>query len=142
MDPSVTAMLFVAAILIGGGLLFAIVSLSKRGFRSLDVQKYRSRWIEIEGQLDRNNPQSFTLCILQADSLLDKALKDRGVSGKTMGERMRQMQGKWTNGNGLWAAHKLRNRIAHESETVNIDYNRARQALISFKQGLKDVGAI
>lgn len=142
MDPSITAMLFAAAILIGGGLLFAIVSLSKRSSRALDVQKYRSRWMQIEGQLDRNNPQTFTICILHADSLLDKALKERGVSGKTMGERMKQMQGKWTNGNGVWAAHKLRNRVAHEPETLDLDYKRVRQALISFKQALKDVGAI
>lgn len=35
----------------------------------------------------------------------------------------------------------LRNRLAHETD-VRIDYDRARQALIAFKQGLKDVGAI
>lgn len=141
MDGSITTMLFIAAVLIGGGVLFAIVSLSRRG-SVLNVEKYRSRWIEIEGQLDRNNPQTFSLCILHADSLLDKALRERGISGKTMGERMRQMQGKWTNGNGVWAAHKIRNRIAHEPETINLDYERTKQALISFKQALKDVGAI
>jgi hypothetical protein len=141
MDGSITTMLFIAAVLIGGGVLFAIVSLSRRG-SVLNVEKYRSRWIEIEGQLDRNNPQTFSLCILHADSLLDKALRERGISGKTMGERMRQMQGKWTNGNGVWAAHKIRNRIAHEPETINLDYERTKQALIAFKQALKDVGAI
>lgn len=141
MDGSIATMLFIAAVLIGGGVLFAIVSLSRRG-SVLNVEKYRSRWIEIEGQLDRNNPQTFSLCILHADSLLDKALRERGISGKTMGERMRQMQGKWTNGNGVWAAHKIRNRIAHEPETINLDYERTKQALIAFKQALKDVGAI
>ena len=81
------------------------------------------------------------VCILDADKLLDQALRDRGLAGKTMAERMKQCQGKWTNGNGVWAAHKLRNRIAHETD-VKVDYDRARQALIAYKQGLKDMGAI
>ncbi|NCS83173.1 hypothetical protein GW746_02030 [Candidatus Saccharibacteria bacterium] len=116
--------------------------MTKRGARSLDVEKYRCRWMEIEGKLSRDDASSYSLCILHADSLLDKALKERGVSGKTMGERMKQHQGKWTNGNGVWAAHKLRNRIAHEPEAVQLDYDRTRHALVAFKQGLKDVGAI
>lgn len=142
MDPSITLILFVAAILIGGGMLFTIISISKRGSKSLDVEKYRSRWMKIESQLDNKNTDSYTLSILNADSLLDKALKEKGIAGKTMGERMKQMQGKWTNGNGLWAAHKIRNKIAHEPETLNLDYARTKQALVAFKQALKDVGAI
>jgi len=79
--------------------------------------------------------------VLNADKLLDQALRDRGISGKTMAERMKSCQGKWTNGNGLWAAHKVRNRLAHETDAT-IDYERARQALVAYKQGLKDLGAI
>ena len=98
--------------------------------------------MEIECRLRRENESEYPLCILHADALLDKALRERGTSGKTMGERMKQLQGKWTNGNGVWAAHKLRNKIAHEPETVKLDYERTRQALGAFKQALKDVGAI
>ena len=58
-----------------------------------------------------------------------------------MGERMKQFQGKWSNGNGVWAAHKVRNKIAHETD-VRLEYTRVRQVLIAYKQGLKDVGAI
>lgn len=142
MDQTLVIIFFFAGIFIVGGLLFAIISLVKRSPREMDVEKYQSRWKAIETDLSRGDPKTYTLCILNADSLLDKALQDRGVSGKTMAERMKQYQGKWTNGNGVWAAHKLRNRLAHEPETVQLDYERARQALIAFKQGLKDVGAI
>ena len=79
--------------------------------------------------------------LFRSDKLLDQALRERGLAGKTMGERMKQCQGKWSNGNGVWAAHKLRNRIAHETD-VRIDYTRTKQALAAYKQGLKDLGAI
>ena len=141
MDQTTTIILFFAAILIVGGLLFVFVSIAKNSPRELDVEKYRSRWLSIETSLSRNNEGSQTLCILNADKLLDQALRDRGIPGKTMAERMKSCQGKWTNGNGLWAAHKVRNRLAHETDAT-IDYDRAKQALVAYKQGLKDLGAI
>ena len=58
-----------------------------------------------------------------------------------MGERMKQLQTKWTNANNVWGAHKIRNRIAHESD-VKLSYDETRRALAAFKQALKDVGAV
>lgn len=141
MDQSVVIIFFFAAILIFGGLLFAIISFAKGSTRTLDQDKFRSRWMRIESQLQRTNEASYTVAIMEADKLLDQALRERGLQGKTMADRMKQCQGKWTNGNGVWAAHKLRNRLAHEAD-VHIDYERSRQALVSFKQALKDIGAI
>ncbi len=141
MDQTTSIILFFSAILIFGGLLFAVISMAKNSPRSLDVDKYRSRWMKIETALSRNDEHSYIVCILEADKLLDQALREKGLSGKTMAERMKQCQGKWSNGNGVWAAHKLRNRLAHETD-VRIDYERSKQALVAFKQGLKDVGAI
>lgn len=141
MDQSISILFFFAAILIFGGLLFVIISLTKNSPRTLDQDKYRSRWMTIESRLKRDDENSYTVCILDADKLLDQALRDRGLVGKTMADRMKQCQGKWTNGNGVWAAHKLRNRLAHEPD-ARVDYERTRQALIAYKQGLKDMGAI
>lgn len=141
MDQTLTILFFFSAILIFGGLLFVVVSLAKNSPRTLDQNKYRSRWMSIETRLKRDDVNTHMICILEADKLLDQALRERGLSGKTMAERMKQYQGKWTNGNGVWAAHKLRNKLAHETD-ARIDYDRARQALIAYKQGLKDTGAI
>lgn len=141
MDATVSAILFVSAVLIFGGLLFAVISFTKNSPRALDRDKYRSKWMTIETKLSRDSADSHVLCVLEADKLLDQALRDRGMAGNTMGERMKQHQGGWTNGNGVWAAHKLRNKLAHETD-VRIDYIRAKQALVAYKQGLKDLGAI
>lgn len=141
MDQNVTIIFFFAAILIFGGLLFVVISLTRSTPKQLDVDKYRSRWMSIETRLKRDDENSYTVCMLDADKLLDQALRERGLPGKTMADRMKQYQGKWTNGNGVWAAHKLRNKLAHEAD-VRVDYERARQALVAYKQGLKDVGAI
>ncbi|HSW91178.1 MAG TPA: hypothetical protein VLG09_00850 [Candidatus Saccharimonadales bacterium] len=130
-----------AAILLIGALLLAVMTLTKKGGAKLDVDKYRSKWLAIENQLKRDEVSSFHLSVLNADKLLDQALRERGVKGETMGERMKAVKDTWTNANAVWTAHKLRNQIAHESD-VQVSYDDARRALASFKQALKDVGAI
>ena len=130
---------FLAAVLIVGALLFAVITMTKGGARGLDVDKYRSKWLEIEQNLTRDDAASHQLSVLHADKLLDQALKDKGVAGNTMGERMKVT--KWYNVNAVWASHKLRNQLAHEPD-AKVDYTTARRALAGFKQGLKDIGAI
>lgn len=141
MDQTISIIFFLAAILVFGAILFAVISLTKRGPSKLDVEKYRSRWMTIEHSLKRDEVSTYQMSVLNADSLLDKALKEKGVQGATMGERMKQLQKTWSNANNVWSAHKLRNQIAHESE-VKITYDSARRTLMAFKQALKDVGAI
>ena len=141
MDQTTSIILFLAAILVFGAILFAVVSLTKRGPSRLDVEKYRTRWLTIEHSLKRDEVGSYHMSILNADSLLDKALQEKGVQGATMGERMKQLQKTWSNANNVWSAHKIRNQIAHEPD-AKISYDNARRALASFKQALKDVGAI
>jgi hypothetical protein len=141
MDQTISIVFFFAAILIFAGVLFTVIMLTKKGPSSLDVEKYRTRWMTIEQQLKRDETTSYPMCVMNADTLVDQALKDKGVSGTTMAERMKQMQQKWTNANAIWSAHKLRNQIAHEPD-FRVDYDGARRALAAFKQALKDVGAI
>lgn len=129
-----------AAILIVAGLLLAMITLTKRGGQ-LDVEKYRVKWLTIEQNLSKDEPSSMLLAILNADKLLDEALKERGIKGETMGERMKAAKATWSNANNVWSAHKLRNQIAHESDIV-VSYDQARRALSGFKKALKDLGAI
>lgn len=141
MDQTISIIFFLAAILIFAAILFAVITLTKRGPAKLDVEKYRSRWMTIEHSLKRDEVSTYHMSVLNADSLLDKALIDKGIQGATMGERMKQLQKTWSNANNVWAAHKLRNQIAHESD-VKMTYESARRTLMAFKQALKDVGAI
>lgn len=141
MGQSLSFVLFFAAILIFAGLLFIIITFTKRTSSHLDVEKYRSDWIKIEQSLHKDNAASSQLSVLNADKLLDRALQEKGTPGDTMGARMKSLQTTWSNANNVWSAHKLRNQIAHESD-VAVNYETARRALAAFKQALKDVGAI
>lgn len=140
-DQATTVIFFLAAVLIFGGILFAVISFSRQAPKQLKKDYYRSQWLTIESQLKKEDTHSYTVCILNADKLLDKTLKERSIQGETMGERMKNYQAKWSNAQNVWTAHKVRNKIAHETD-VKITYEQARRALASFRQGLKDVGAL
>lgn len=139
MDSSV--LLFFAAILIVAALLLAAMAFTRRGSDHLDQDKYRTRWMSIEQKFDRTAPGTYPLAVIYADKLVDAALIERGFKGQTMGERMKNAAKVWSNANALWTAHKLRNRLAHEAD-AEVNYDEARRALASFKQAMKDLGAI
>lgn len=132
---------FLAGVIVVGILLVAAVMLTKKGGIQLDVDKYRLKWMAIERQLNKDDQSGCVLAVLNADKLLDQALRERGIKGQTMGERMKTAKETWSNANAVWSAHKLRNQIAHESDH-HLAYEDARRAIAGFKQALKDVGAI
>lgn len=136
-----TLLAFIVGVLIVGIMLIVVISITHKSPAPLDVDKYRRKWMTIEQQVKRDNEASCHMAIMNADKLLDQALRERGVKGQTMGERMKAANDTWTNANAVWAAHKLRNQIAHESD-VRVGYDETRRALAGFKQALKDMGAV
>lgn len=133
--------IFLIAICIIAVLLFVVILLTRKSPAALNVAYYRSQWLKVEQVLTRDEKASHQLAVLQADKLLDQAMRHRGISGQTMGERMKNAQNKWSNADAIWGAHKIRNRIAHEPE-FQPSFDEARRALGAFKQALKDLGAI
>lgn len=129
------------AILVVGILLFAAITFSKNTPKRLNVDKYRVKWLTIEQQLKKDNISGCHMAVMNADKLLGHALKELGVKGQTMGERMKASRQKFSNNNAVWSAHKLRNRLAHEPD-ASVSYDQARRALAAFKRALKDLGAI
>ena len=132
--------IMVIGIIIIGIMLLIVISMTRKKVPGLDQEAFRGKWLKIEGStLDDEASQH--LAILSADKLLDAALKARGFSGETMGERMKNARSTFSNNDAVWAAHKLRNKIAHESDVV-IKPKTIRYALQAFKKALKDVGAL
>lgn len=132
---------FIVAILIVAVFVFlAILLTGKRTYR-FNKEAYQSKFLSIENKLKQENPASYMTTIIEADKLLDKALVEMGVPGKTMGDRLKRSGGKFTNLNSVWRVHKIRNAIAHESG-FEVSYKQASNALAIYKQALKDLGAI
>ena len=133
--------IILSTVLVLGGALLLFIFYRSGDSVQLNVEKYRSSWLKIDGAIEQGNPPTYQMAILNADKLLDNALKESKYSGNTMGERLKSADAAFSNVNAVWAAHKLRNRIAHEPD-VTIRYDTARRAMTAFKQALKDIGAV
>lgn len=139
MDSSLLFLLI--AIVFVGILIFLAISLTGRRTHQFDVEEYQTAFLTIENSLTRDNQLSYNSVVIEADKLLDKALIELGLPGKTMGERLKRSGNKFTELNSVWYAHKLRNQIAHEPN-FKLEYHQSRHALSTFRQALKDLGAI
>lgn len=117
-----------------------LVALTRRGGGSLNKAEYQAKWLTIERSVTKEEG-SWHLAILNADKLLDHALRARGFKGETMGERMKSAKDVFSNRNAIWTAHKLRNQIAHEPG-VKVTAAQLKQALKAFRAALRDVGAL
>lgn len=140
MDKSLLT--FLIAVVVVGVLLYLAISLSKKRGPTFNKENYQVAYLKIENSLKKENEASYAMTIIEGDKLLDKALCEMGVPGRTMGDRLKKVgKDKFTELNAVWHAHKLRNQIAHESD-FHPEYRQAQHALETYKQALKDLGAI
>ena len=141
MDANPAVVLILIAIFLVAVVGVVYLVFTRKSSPKLNIEKYQMKWLAVENSVSRNNSASWQLAIFNADMLVDLALKERRFAGQTMGERMKSAEKVWSNANHIWGAHKIRNRLAHETD-VHLTYETTLRALTAFKQALKDLGAI
>ncbi len=99
------------------------------------------RWQEIEKHLESGVESGYRLAILEADKLLDHALKQKFMPGNTLAERLKYAVYKYPNLRKVWWAHKVRNDLVHES-TFALSEKVAKSAIRSFEEALRELGAL
>ena len=132
---------FIIAVLIVAVLVFMAILLTGKRGHHYDKEAYQTKFLAIENRLKKENPASYAISVINCDKLLDRAMIEMGVPGKTMGDRLKRCGGRFTNVNAVWRAHKLRNTIAHETD-FEISYKQALNAVAIYKQALRELGAI
>ena len=135
-----TAVLLALAIVFGIIILLLISRFAPKPKRRLNQDYFQKRWLEILQRV-KSSDDGTVLAIIDADKLVDEALKKLHFSGKTMGERLVAAQRSLTNNDSIWYAHKLRNRLVHEPN-VRLKKSEAQMALTGFRQALRDLGAL
>jgi hypothetical protein len=88
-----------------------------------------------------DNPNDWKLAIIEADIILDEALKRAGYGGASLGERLRsisptQMQ----TIDDAWEAHKVRNQIAHASADFVLTKRMAEDTIKQYRRVFDELG--
>ncbi|MEK9180541.1 MAG: hypothetical protein AAB897_03970 [Patescibacteria group bacterium] len=109
-----------------------------------DIPKKRSikAWSNVKRHFFDGDDNSLKIAIIEADNLLDEALKLAGLRGQTLGDKLKgATEANLPNLEDIWEAHKLRNRIAHESQ-LRLNRDTAEKALVIYEQAFKDLGVL
>jgi hypothetical protein len=129
-----------------GVIIFGFVVLAGVGYFGrkivpvrLNQEYYQRKWAELLTRV--KTPDGMALAVIDADKLLDDALKKRHFKGKTMGERLVSAQRYLSDNDAVWFAHKLRNKLVHEAN-MKLKKRDVQKALAGFRQGLRDLGAL
>lgn len=110
---------------------------------SRDPEHVGRKWQEIKQLMEMKNPSSFARAVLEADKLLDHALKDLRVPGMTMGDRLKAARNKFSPEayDAAWRAHRVRNELVHNSEFQVMDYT-ARETLQNYEKAIREIANI
>ncbi len=119
--------------------LFGAMAVVKRKTSHIKRDYFVKRWGDLQNLL--SSAEGMKLAVIEADKLLDEALKQLRFKGGTMGERMVSAQKSFKKADSVWMAHKLRNKIVHETDFAPKKHH-IQQALLSFRQALRDLGAL
>ena len=131
--------LVIAACVVLLVLMFGTGFLLRRRPKALNQEYYTERWQALQKLC--KDKATWPLAIIDADKLLDDALKRRRYRGKTMGERLVAAQRDISSNDEVWFGHKLRNRLVHENN-VSLTEKMVKEALIGIRGALKDLGAL
>jgi hypothetical protein len=106
------------------------------------IKPMAAKWEEILRHMESTQESEWKFAVIEADKLLDIAIKNAGFQGETLGERLMGIkEGQIGNLQDLWSAHKIRNRLAHDVGYF-LRYTEAKQAVRAYEQTLKELRAI
>ena len=115
--------------------LLLVIHVAMRRFKSgpsaSAKAKVCSEWLRIEKEQDVKH------AVLNADKLLDYALAQHGYVG-SLGEKLKKAGPLFSDLNGIWRAHKVRNGVAHEID-FRLDASTHQHCMRVFRQALKDL---
>ena len=110
----------------------------RRRPRKLHADRFQEKWQNLQKQC--SSKETWPNAIVDADKLLDEALKRRRFGGKSMGERLTKAQRLLSDNESVWFGHKLRTKLEADPDT-KLKESDVKQALIGLRQALKDLGA-
>lgn len=130
-------------IMIGAGLIaeviLVIVLIARLKIKKDRPLKFKKKWIEL--QKFCASRETWPLAVINADKLLDEALKKRRFKGKSMGERMVSAQKQFSDNDRAWFAHNLAKKLIADTGTKPREAD-VKKALIGVRQALRDLGAL
>jgi len=122
---------FILGVFILGIVVLFLISRRKKVISEGAEGFVRNQWRMISHGANPKND------IIEADKLLDFVLGKYGFKG-SLGEKLKKSKRLFSDIDGVWQAHKLRNKIAHQLN-FTLSSKEVSVALASFKKAFIDL---
>ncbi len=102
-----------------------------------------NRFADMQNHISSDNPNDWKLAIIEADIILDEALKRQGYAGNSLGERLRSVSPmSMKTLDDAWEAHKVRNDIAHSGVDFVLTQKLARETIVRYERVFTEMGLL
>jgi hypothetical protein len=109
---------------------------------NLPKEQAKKEWAKIEEHFYKGDENDLKIAVIEADKLLEEALREAGIRGSHLGDRLKNIKTEQLeNIDQIWQAHKLRNDIVHQS-TFKLKRDLAEKALAIYEDTLKQLGLL
>ncbi len=125
-------LVYALTIVVFGVFIIGLIQNKKRKWSNADYKFFDENYANILKIEDKK------LQILELDKLLDKMLGRRGYQG-SLGGKLKKYDFLYSEIDQVWAAHKIRNNIAHQLD-YKVNDKDYQTALKGFRRAFKDLG--
>ncbi len=99
-------------------------------------------WRKVREKASVGSPESLRLAVIEADTIVDGVLKEIGISGEHMADRLAKVNPDTLKSlERVWRAHRLRNDLAH-TPGFSLSAEDAREAIEDYEAFLKEIGVL
>lgn len=105
----------------------------------LEREKFQRKWKSVIEKLELRDEENLKSAVVEADQLLDEALKKLKCFGETISDRLKKLPPKsLSNLDEIKKAHELRNNVVYEDD-FQLNFDDARKAIKTFEKAFKEL---
>lgn len=112
-------------------------------FAEADKEVDHSRWNHVVSLIEGSQENDWRQAIIEADIMLEEVLVEQGLPGDTIGDRLKAADpAHFKTLDNAWAAHKVRNEIAHQGSAFKLDDNLAYRTIKQYESVFREFNTI
>jgi hypothetical protein len=93
------------------------------------------KWLKVQQLIASTNESDWRQAIIEADIMLDELLTAQGYHGDSIGDKLQSVEpSDFLTLDNAWTAHKVRNRIAHDGASFQLNEREAKQTISDFEK--------
>lgn len=100
------------------------------------------KWIQIRNKYDSGSVDNSKVAIIQADALVDTILKNAGLDGEHMADRLMNIDRSELHClEDIWTSHKIRNNVVH-TDGFELSSELSDKAMRGYEKFMKELNII